>query len=140
MRKFIYITGGCLAVTLGVIGIFVPGLPTTPFLLLASWLFYQSSARLHKKLNESWLGKYIRRYQSKAGVSLLTKLTSIGCMLFMLSISICFFIEQIHLKYLVALLGFIGTCCILFLVPGEKKNTKTENLQQQQRDKGQKVN
>lgn len=50
---------GCSAVALGVLGIFVPGLPTTPFLLLASWAFYKGSPRLQRRLLDSRLGTYI---------------------------------------------------------------------------------
>ena len=58
MKKFLFITIGVLSVILGIIGIFVPGLPTTPFILLSSWLFYKSSKRLHDRLHRSPLGKY----------------------------------------------------------------------------------
>lgn len=128
MKRILYIVGGCLAVTLGFIGIFVPGLPTTPFLLLASWLFYHSSERLHRKLNASWLGKYIRRYNNKEGVSWTTKLVSIGCMTTMISISICFFLNDTKTRFLVAGLGLIGICSILFAVPGQKNKPEDKAI------------
>ena len=84
MKKFLFITIGVLSVILGIIGIFVPGLPTTPFILLSSWLFYKSSKRLHDRLHRSPLGKYIRRYESRQGMSLTGKFISIACMWIMI--------------------------------------------------------
>lgn len=81
MKRTIYIIIGCISVVLGIIGIFVPGLPTTPFLLLSSWLFYNSSKRLHNALHRSkWLGPYLRRFQERKGVGWKTKAVSIVCM------------------------------------------------------------
>jgi hypothetical protein len=118
LKKYLYIAGGLLAVVLGTVGIFVPGLPTTPFLLLASWLFYNSSERMHAWLNNSFLGSYIKRYQQKGGVSWATKLTSIGLMLVMINISIFFILSSTRARLIVAALGVVGTCCVLFVVPG----------------------
>ena len=69
MKRYIYIVLGLLAVGLGALGVVVPGVPTTPFLLLASWLFYRSSPRLQQWLLASWLGKYIRGYQRRGGMT-----------------------------------------------------------------------
>lgn len=121
MKKFIYITIGVISILLGIIGIFVPGLPTTPFLLLSSWLFYKSSKRMHDLLHRSRLGKYIRRYESREGVSMLSKLLSIACMWTMVSISAFVVLESTHLRILLLVLGAIGTGSILFIVPTARK-------------------
>jgi len=61
--KFLLILGGTICVVLGVVGIFLPLLPTTPFLLLAAVLYARGSERLHSKLlGNRWLGEYLRRY------------------------------------------------------------------------------
>lgn len=122
MRKPLYIVIGIISVILGIIGIFVPGLPTTPFLLLSSWLFYKSSTRLHNALqNSPWLGKYIRHFEEKRGVPLSSKLFSIACMWTMVLISAFCFIENLHVRILLLVLGVIGTCSIIFIVPTMKK-------------------
>lgn len=59
MKRYLYIVLGLVCVGLGAMGVVVPGLPATPFLLLASWLFYRSSPRLQQWLLASWLGRYI---------------------------------------------------------------------------------
>ena len=108
MKKTIYIIVGCISVVLGIIGIFVPGLPTTPFLLLSSWLFYNSSKRLHDALHRSkWLGPYLRRFQERKGVGWKTKAMSIVCMWTMISISAFAVFENWHVRLLLLGLGVI---------------------------------
>lgn len=121
MKKVLFILLGIISIVLGIIGIFVPGLPTTPFLLLSSWLFYKSSKSLHDRLHRSGLGKYIRRYESREGVSLVSKLISILCMWTMVSISAFCVIENLHIRILLLVLGCIGTVSVLFIVPTAKK-------------------
>ncbi|MEG0795920.1 MAG: YbaN family protein [Odoribacter sp.] len=123
LRKIIFILIGTIALILGIVGIFVPGLPTTPFLLLSSWLFYKSSKRMHTYLHRSkYLGKYIRRYQAREGVSYLSKFISIACMWTMIMISAFCILEDLYVRILLLILGGIGTYCVLFIVPTAQNN------------------
>lgn len=124
MKKALFIFIGSLSVALGIIGIFVPGLPTTPFLLLSSWLFYKSSRRLHDRLHRSRLGGYIRRYESGEGVGILSKAISIASMWTMIGISAFIILENPYIRILLVVLGIIGTSMILFVVPTRKRGEK----------------
>ncbi|MDR0982198.1 MAG: YbaN family protein [Culturomica sp.] len=127
MYKVLYIFIGCISLALGILGIFVPGLPTTPFLLLSSWLFYKSSKRLHDALHRSkWLGAYIRRYESGEGVGRTSKVVSILMMWIMISISAFCFIENVKIRILLFVLGIIGTASVIYFVPSRKKNQSNE--------------
>ena len=120
-KKYLFIVLGSLCVALGAIGVVVPGLPTTPFLLLASWLFYRSSEKLQKKLLASWLGKYIREYENNRGLSIRGKISAIAMMLIMCSISTIFFIPSNVVKIIVICAGIIGALVVGFVVPTAKK-------------------
>ncbi|MCP5978205.1 DUF454 family protein, partial [Enterobacter hormaechei] len=64
MQRTILIIIGWLAVVLGTLGIVLPLLPTTPFILLAAWCFARSSPRFHHwLLYRSWFGGYLRHWQ-----------------------------------------------------------------------------
>ncbi len=63
LKKTILILVGSLSLALGLLGVFLPVLPTTPFLLLASYCYLRSSARLYRWLiNHPLLGTYIYNY------------------------------------------------------------------------------
>jgi len=78
IKKSILIIVGLLAVTLGTVGVFVPLLPTTPFLLIASYCFVRSSKKLNNWLmNHRLFGKYLQQYIKYRAVTKLTKIISI---------------------------------------------------------------
>ena len=79
MRRGLLIVAGIVAVGLGIVGIFVPVLPTTPFLLLAAACFVRSSDRMYRWLIGNRLfGKYIQRYREGAGVPLASKVVTLA--------------------------------------------------------------
>ncbi len=79
VRKAVLIFAGTVCVALGVLGMFLPLLPTTVFLLMAAYCYSRSSERFHTwLLNNRWCGAYIRNYKSGKGISLRQKLTTIA--------------------------------------------------------------
>ncbi len=68
--KLILTVSGLLSLALGAVGIFLPILPTTPFVLLAAGCFSAANPRLYRwLLNTRHLGAFIRNYRNGAGVS-----------------------------------------------------------------------
>ena len=115
------LAAGVIAATLGTMGIFVPGLPTTPFVLLASWCFYRSSPRLQAWLLQSFLGKYIREYRDKGGLTLRKRISIILLMATMVAVSTVFFISSMPIRIVVWSAGVIGCIVVGFIVPKAKE-------------------
>ena len=85
MKKAVFLSLGFVCVGLGTLGIFIPVLPTTPFLLLAAYLFARSSPRYNAWLIKTpVLGEYIRNYREGGGVSLRNKIIAIAFLWLML--------------------------------------------------------
>lgn len=77
---------GTVACLLGVVGIVVPLLPTTPFLLLAAALYCRSSPRLYDRLlGHRRLGAYIRHFREERALPLRVKVVSVSLVWFTLS-------------------------------------------------------
>lgn len=90
--RYALLTIGWLSVVLGVVGIFLPVLPTTPFLLLAAACFARSSERFYNWLvNHPKLGPWIRDYLDGNGIPLKGKVYAIGLMWLSISVS-CFLV------------------------------------------------
>lgn len=78
VRKAILIFAGTVCVSLGVLGMFLPIMPTTVFLLMAAYCYSRSSDRFHNwLLNNRWFGSYIKNYRAKKGITLKQKVTTL---------------------------------------------------------------
>jgi uncharacterized membrane protein YbaN (DUF454 family) len=78
VRKAVLIFTGTVFVALGVLGIFLPLLPTTVFLLLAAYCYSRSSERFHNwLLNNRLTGGYVKNYKSGRGMSIAQKTTTL---------------------------------------------------------------
>ena len=122
MKRIAYIVLGLLCVGLGALGVVVPGLPTTPFLLLASWLFYRSSPRLQEWLLQSWLGTYIRNYRRHGGMTVAQKAGACGIMVAMVLLSTFVFIPKGSVaRIIVPIAGAVGVLTVIFAVPNAKE-------------------
>lgn len=121
MLKAVYILLGSLALCLGVMGILIPGLPTTPFLLLAAALYMRSSEKLYNKLlNHPRLGKYIVRYRDNKGMTRNQKIYALVLMWLMIALSCIFLINVLWLRILVLSLGLLGSIVMGVIVPTAK--------------------
>ena len=99
---------GVTCVALGVVGIFLPLLPTTPFMLLAAACFARSSRRFHERLlaNRTF-GPLILEWEKHRSLPRRTKLTAIVLMSLTLAVSIVFFVERPWLQALLAAFGVL---------------------------------
>ena len=105
---------GSFFFVIGCIAIAVPGLPTTPFLLLAAALYVKSSDKLYQKLiSNRLLGGYITHFQKHRGMTLKAKLTSISIMWTMITISFIIS-DTVAVKIALPILGGIGTVVMGF--------------------------
>lgn len=100
-RAFWFILG-TICLTFGAVGIVLPILPTTPFLLAAAACYYKSSPRMHKwLLNNKWFGEYIKNYTEGKGIPKRTKFIALTVLWVTIIISIIFFLDRLLPGFLV---------------------------------------
>jgi uncharacterized membrane protein YbaN (DUF454 family) len=88
VRRALFTVTGFAATGLGVLGILLPLMPATPFLLLAAYFFSRSSPRFHRwLLTNRVFGSYIDNYRSGRGLGLTEKIVTIATLWAALAIS-----------------------------------------------------
>ena len=105
---------GAVSLALGIAGIFLPLLPTTPFLLLSATFYFRGSPRLYDwLLSRKRLGTYIRNFRESKAIPLRAKVISVSLTWLTLLYCAIFLFPQIWLKALMAGIAIGVTCHIL---------------------------
>ena len=105
---------GTLCVGLGILGIIVPGMPATVFLLIAAACYVRSSARLYQRLiTNPIIGRHIRLFREKRGMPLKAKVIALAIGWTAISLSAIFAFQSLPLRGLMLALGIVMTIVIL---------------------------
>ncbi|WP_304130343.1 YbaN family protein [Ignavibacterium album] len=116
LYRYFYLISGFLLVAIGVIGIFLPVLPTTIFLILASACFVKSSPKANDWLrNHRILGMYVKNYQDKAGLTLRAKIFNIAFLWIMILLSAFYLTNEFYIKIILIAIAAGVTLHILMI-------------------------
>ncbi|MGL4549657.1 MAG: YbaN family protein [Gemmataceae bacterium] len=115
-KRLVFILLGFHFVAIGIAGVFLPGLPATPFFLLAAYFFSRSSPRLHRWLL-AWplTGTLIRDWQQHRGVRLKVKVVSLVLLPSVLGSSIYFGGLNVYLSGALIAVGLVGATVVVCL-------------------------
>jgi hypothetical protein len=111
-KRTLLTLGGLLSLGLGIVGAFLPLLPTVPFVLLAAFCFAQSSERLHTWLvNHRAFGRIIRDFEAGNGIPRRVKVRAISLLWISMAISAWIVARPM----LWGILALVGTCTTIYL-------------------------
>ena len=128
LYKYFLIALGWFLVGLGVIGIFVPLMPTTIFFILAAACFARSSEKFY-----NWLiyhpkfGKFIRDYREHRGMPLKSKIIAVSMLLITIGSSAVFFTEKIYVRIILAVIAVGVSSYIISLKTIKQTNPQFED-------------
>jgi uncharacterized membrane protein YbaN (DUF454 family) len=115
IKKILYITGGTISLALGVLGVFLPVLPTTPFLLLTAFCYVRSSKRLYTWLiNHKLFGSYIYNYMKYKAVKKRVKTGAVIFLWITIGVSILA-VNNLHIRIFLVVVAIAVSWHILSL-------------------------
>ncbi|HMA83583.1 MAG TPA: YbaN family protein [Candidatus Thermoplasmatota archaeon] len=114
--RYILLFSGGFFLILGIIGMFIPILPTTPFLLLSTACFARSSKKFYNwLLTNKWFGSYIRNYHEGKGIALPVKIIVITLLWITVLISILMIAPNSLIKFVLILIAGIVSLHIILI-------------------------
>lgn len=116
LKTGLYKPLGFLFLGLAILGVLLPVLPATPFLLLSAWFFARSSEKWHKWLLSSELfGPILRNWEESRCISLRTKIVAMVMMILAGTGSILFALDDFTMRVFTGVLLMIGAITVLSL-------------------------
>lgn len=116
MKSILFTAAGSISLFAGIAGIFLPVLPTTPFLLLAAFLYMKGSKRLYYWLiNHRLLGLYVRSYIEHRAITQRAKIVSIAALWAAIAASAVFFVDVLWLRILLLIIAAGVTAHLLHM-------------------------
>jgi uncharacterized protein len=113
-KKRIWVAAGTILLGLGMIGVFVPVLPTTPFLLLAAFCYLKGSRRLYESLLQNrFMGNYLRNYLEGRGMALKMKIWTLSLLWITIMASAIFITDNFIVRIILAAVLFGVTVHII---------------------------
>jgi len=119
--KGLLVAAGCFFVGLGVVGIVVPLLPTTPLLLLAAACFARSSERFYRwLLGNRWFGAYVKNYREGRRIPARVKIFSVALLWVVILLSACFAVSNVVVRVVLIAVAVGVTLHIVFIRPKKR--------------------
>jgi uncharacterized membrane protein YbaN (DUF454 family) len=114
--RWLWIIAGSISLSLGIVGIFLPLLPTTPFLLLTAACYARGSSRLHNwLLNNKLFGKYIRNYREGKGIPARSKVLALTLLWLTIGFSIFYVIPILIVQIILLTIATLVSIYIISL-------------------------
>jgi len=125
--RWVFIALGYVSLVLGFVGVFLPLLPTTPFVLLAAFFFSKGSERLHRWLiNHPRFGSYLRDWEAEQVIPLVGKYSSTLTMVPLVTWAIL--TREIPLVFEVAMVAtVVGTLLFIWTRPSRRSKCSEES-------------
>jgi uncharacterized membrane protein YbaN (DUF454 family) len=121
LKRRLFVIAGTVALIFGVVGIILPVLPTTPFLLLAAICYMRGSQRLYNALlRNRFVGNYVRNYLEGRGMSLTNKIWTISLLWITILCTAFLVTESLVIRIILAVV-LIGVTVHILLIRTLKK-------------------
>ena len=131
LKKGLLIFAGTVFTATGIIGIFVPILPTTPFLLLAAACYLRSSRRLYNwLLGNRFFGAYVRNYLHGRGMPRKVKIATISLLWITIACSIIFAVQALIIRVILLIIA-IGVTVHIILIKTTPKDQSQNRVSDQ---------